>query len=286
MLVKQIPLELSDLIKAHDYEGIKALIISKLPIVAAAAVIIAVGFIIADFIGKLVVKALNAKGVDPSIHNFIKTIITLILKTGVILSALSTLNVDVNSFVAALAAGGVTAGFGLQASIGQLASGFQILINHPFKSGDFIDIGSVSGKVCEIKMMYTVLLTLDNKRVIVPNSHITSSNIINFNAEPRRRIDLTYSISYSADISKAREAVLAVIAENDMILQEPKSEVFVQEHASSSINLVAYVWCDSQNYWPVFFYMQEAVKLAFDRCGIEIPFTQVDINVKNQGETK
>ena len=174
--------DLAQLTKAGDLEGIAALIISKLPQLFTAALIVVIGFLISNLIGKLVVKGMQAKGVDPSIHSFIRTIITLILKFVFILSALSTLNIDVNSFITALGAAGVTAGIGLQASISQLASGIQILANHPFKSGDYIDVGTVSGKVHEIKMMYTVLITLDNKRVIIPNSHITSNNIVNYNA--------------------------------------------------------------------------------------------------------
>lgn len=279
-----LPLDLSQLIKDRDYEGIKALIISKAPLIVAALAIIIVGFIIANLIGKLLVKALELNGVDKSVHHFIKTIVVFILKTGIILSALSTINVDVNSFIAALAAGGVTAGLGLSSSVSQLASGFQILINHPFKSGDFIDIGSVSGKVVEIKMLYTVLLTLDNRRVIVPNSTITASNIINYNAESKRRIDFIYSISYDEDISKAREAILSVARRYELILQNPEPTVYVSEHAASSINLVAYIWCDSGNYWPVFHYMQEKVKTEFDERGITIPFNQLDVHIDGQAK--
>lgn len=276
-----IPLDLSQLIKDRDYEGMKALVISKAPLIIAALAIMIIGFMIANFIGKLLVKALEVKGVDKSVHHFIRTIVVLLLKTGIVLSALSTINVDVNSFVAALAAGGVTAGFGLSASIGQIASGFQILINHPFKSGDFIDIGTVSGTVVEIKMAYTVLLTLDNRRVIVPNSTITTSNIINYNAENKRRMDLVYSISYDEDISKAREAILSVARAGELILQNPEPAVYVKEHAQSSINLVAFAWCDSGNYWPAFFYMQEKVKNEFDNRGITIPFNQLDVHIDN-----
>ena len=279
-IYRHIPLDLAQLIKDRDYDGIKALIISKAPLIVAAVMIIIVGFIVANLIGKVIVKALELKGVDKSIHNFIKTIVVLILKTGIVLSALSTINVDVNSFIAALAAGGVTAGFGLQSSISQIASGFQILINHPFKSGDYIDIGSVQGKVVEIKMMYTVLLTLDNRKVIVPNSTITTGNIINYNAENKRRIDLVYSISYDTDISKAREAILSVARRGEFILENPEPKVYVTEHAASSINVTAYVWCDSKNYWPVFYYMQEKVKTEFDERGITIPFNQLDVHLE------
>lgn len=280
--MKFYPLDLAELIKERDYDGIVALIISKAPLIFSAILIVVVGFFISNLIGKLVIKGLRAKGVDPSIHSFIRTIVTLILKFTFILSALSTLNIDVNSFITALGAAGITAGIGLQSSISQLASGIQILVNHPFKSGDFIDIGTVSGKVHEIKMMYTVLITIDNKRVIIPNSHITTSNIINYNAENRRRLDLVFSVSYSADINEARQAISEVIAANSLILTEPEPLIAVKEQAASSINLACLIWCSSDDYWDVYYYMQEAVKLAFDRHGIEIPFGQLDVHITKE----
>ncbi len=277
--MKFYPLDLAELIKERDIEGIIALTISKLPLLISAAIIIAVGFAVANLIGKILIKALCAKGIDPSIHSFIRTIVTLILKFAVILSALSTLNIDVNSFLTALGAAGITAGIGLQSSISQLASGIQILVNHPFKSGDFIDIGSVSGKVHEIKMMYTELITLDNKRVIIPNSTITSSNIINYNSESRRRLDLVFSVSYDADISKAKEVLLETVKANKLILTDPAPIIAVKEHAASSINLACLIWCSSDDYWDAFYSMQESVKLAFDSNGIPIPYNQLDVHI-------
>ncbi len=273
------PLNLSTLIQNRDFDGIVALIISKLPVIVAAVVILVVGFIVSNLIGKLVVKGMQAKGVDPSIHSFIRTCITLLIKFAVILSALSTIGVNVTSFLTAIGAAGITAGLGLQASVSQLASGIQILINHPFKSGDYVDLGSVSGKVQEIKLMYTVLITVDNKRVIVPNSTITSSNIINYNAENRRRIDLVYSVSYDQNIEDAKKAILEVIRRNQLILTDPEPIIAVKEHAASSINIACLIWCGSDDYWNVFYYMQEQVKLSFDKNGISIPYNQLDIHM-------
>ncbi len=273
---------LIQLIKSGDYDAILSRIIEKAPSVIAAIVIVVIGYIVSKFIGKLVVKAMNAKGVDPSIHSFIRTVITLLLNFIFILSALSTLGIDVNSFVAALGAAGITAGIGLQASISQIASGVQILVNHPFKSGDYIDVGTASGKVQEIKIMYTVLITVDNKRVIIPNSYITSNNIVNYNAEDRRRLDLVFSISYDDDIEKAREVIKKVISENNIILTDPAPIIAVKEHAASSINLACLIWCSSNDYWTAFYYMQEAVKVAFDKNNISIPYGQLDIHITKE----
>lgn len=272
-------LDLASIIQSKNYEEIPQYLLSIAPLIVSAVLIVIAGFIISNFIGKLVVKGLQAKGVDPSIHSFIKTVVTLILKFIFILSALSTLNFDINSFVTALGAAGVTAGIGLQSSISQLASGVQILANHPFKSGDYIDVGNVSGKVQEIKIMYTVLVTIDNKRVIIPNSYITSNNIINYNAESRRRLDLVFSIAYDNDIALAKQTLLEVVKSNELIFTDPEPLIAVKEHGASSVNLTCFVWCSADEYWNVYYYMQEKVKLAFDEKGISIPFGQLDVHI-------
>lgn len=262
-----------------EWDDVVKFIVSKAPLLLGAAIIVVVGFVLSNLVGKLVVKAMRARGIDPSIHTFIKTIVVLLLKFAVILSALSTMNVDVNSFIAAIGAAGITAGLGLQASVSQFASGIQILINHPFKSGDYIDLGTVSGKVHEIKMMYTELITVDNKRVIVPNSHITGSNIINYNSESKRRIDLVFGISYDADIAKAKEVIAQTVRKNELILTDPEPIIAVSAQAASSVNISCLVWCHTDDYWNVFYYMQEAVKLAFDENKIAIPYDQLDVHI-------
>lgn len=262
-----------------EWDDVVKFVVSKAPLLLGAVIIVVVGFVLSNLVGKLVVKGMRARGIDPSIHTFIKTIVVLLLKFAVILSALSTMNVDVNSFIAAIGAAGITAGLGLQASVSQFASGIQILINHPFKSGDYIDLGTVSGKVHEIKMMYTELITVDNKRVIVPNSHITGSNIINYNSESKRRIDLVFGISYDADIAKAKEVIAQTVRKNELILTEPEPIIAVSAQAASSVNISCLVWCHTDDYWNVFYYMQEAVKLAFDENKIAIPYGQLDVHI-------
>lgn len=262
-----------------EWDDVVKFVVSKAPLLLGAVIIVVVGFVLSNLVGKLVVKGMRARGIDPSIHTFIKTIVVLLLKFAVILSALSTMNVDVNSFIAAIGAAGITAGLGLQASVSQFASGIQILINHPFKSGDYIDLGTVSGKVHEIKMMYTELITVDNKRVIVPNSHITGSNIINYNSESKRRIDLVFGISYDADIAKAKEVIAQTVRKNELILTEPEPIIAVSAQAASSVNISCLIWCHTDDYWNVFYYMQEAVKLAFDENKIAIPYDQLDVHI-------
>lgn len=255
--------------------------LDAMPKLLGAAAILIIGFWVTSLIGKLLIKGLERKGVDSSVHSFLKTIVVWLCRFIVILSACSTLGLNLNSFVTAFGAAGVTAGIGLQSSIAQFASGIQILINKPFKSGDFVEIKGLSGKVQEIKFMYTVFTTVDNKRVIVPNSHITSNSIINYNAEGVRRLDVNFSIAYSDDLIKAKNIILNEAVKNEHIIKNPESKVVVKEHAASSVNLMLITWCDSSDYWTAYYELQESVKLAFDREGINIPFDQLDVHIVN-----
>lgn len=255
--------------------------IAAMPKILGAAAILIIGFWITNIIGKILVKFLEKKGVDASVHTFLRTIVVWLCRFVVILSACSTLGLNLNSFITAFGAAGITAGIGLQGSISQFASGIQILINKPFKSGDFVEVNDISGKVQEIKFMYTVFTTVDNKRVIVPNSHITSNSIINYNAEGVRRLDVNFSISYSDDLAKAKKIILEEALNCEFTIKNPDSKVVVKEHAASSVGLMLITWCNSADYWNAYFDLQERVKLAFDKEEINIPFDQLDVHIVN-----
>ena len=167
-------------------------------------------------------------------------------------------------------------------TVAQFASGIQILLNHPFKTGDFVELNGVSGSVADIRFMNTVIITPDNKRIVIPNSHITTNHIINYSAENMRRVDFSFSISYSDNIEKAKAVIKEVALSNENILKDPLPEVYVQSHEASSINLTARVWCKVDKYWEVYFAMQENVKLALDKNNICIPFNQLDVHIINK----
>ncbi|MGN0448067.1 MAG: mechanosensitive ion channel family protein [Acutalibacteraceae bacterium] len=256
-------------------------IIDKIPSAIVAVLLIFIGLWLSRVISNLAVKAMKANKVDPSVYNFIKRSISVLIKAIFVLSALS-MFFNISSFITALGAAGVAASLGLQNSVAQFASGIQILFNHPFKNGDFVEINGIQGNVADIRFMNTVLTTIDNKRIIVPNSHITTNHIINYSAENKRRVDLTFSIGYSENIAKAKEVILSVVNSNELILKDPVPQVFVASHEASSINLIVKLWCDGANYWDVFYQMQEDVKLAFDENNISIPYNQLDVHIKKE----
>lgn len=253
----------------------------KLPTIIIALVIVLFGYFLSKLAKKLVVKALKARKVDPSVYNFIKRIVSVAINFTFILMAAS-MFINVGSLVAAVGAAGVTAGLGLQSTVAQFASGIQILMNHPFKTGDFVELNGVSGSVADIRFMNTVIITPDNKRIVIPNSHITTNHIINYSAENKRRVDFTFSISYSDNIEKAKSVIKEVALANENIFKDPLPEVYVKSHEASSINLTARVWCPVDKYWDVYFAMQENVKIALDKNDICIPFNQLDVHIINK----
>lgn len=266
-------------IKEWGIENLPEKIYNAVPSVAAFLLTIIIGFWLSNKAGKLLVKILERKGVDSSIHRFLQRFVCALLKIIVVVIALEQIGFNVNSFITAIGAAGITAGLGLQNSIAQFAGGVQILFNKPFKSGDYIKIDGYEGKVKEIRFMYTTLITNDNKEVIIPNQNITTNNFINITANDKIRMELKYSVGYKDDLEKAKEVMLNAATSNPNVLKDPKPVAGVFSHGESSIILVLYAWCDSSNYWPSYFSMQEEVKLAFDKNGINIPYNQLDVHI-------
>ena len=256
-------------------------IIDKIPSVIIAVLIILAGILISKIVSNFIVDTMKIRRVDPSVYNFIKRAASVAIKAVFVLSALS-MFFDIGSIVTAIGAAGVAASLGLQDSVAQFASGIQILLNHPFKNGDFVEVNGIQGNVADIRFMNTVITTADNKRVIVPNSHITTNHIINYSAENIRRVDLNFSIGYTDDMAKAKNVIRNVAECNELVLNDPAVQVYIGSHEASSIGLVARVWCKGTDYWNVYYQMQEQVKLAFDNNGISIPFNQLDVHIKNE----
>lgn len=257
----------------------------KLPTLIIAAVLILIGIWLSRFVSKLTVKAMKAKNVDATIYNFISRVISTVIKLIFILSALS-MFIKITSILAAFGAVGVAIGLGLQDSVAQIASGVQILMSRPFKNGDYVEVNGLAGNVAEIRFMNTIITTIDNKRIIIPNSDLTKNRIINYSAEEKRRVDLTFSVGYGDDIAKAKAVILETAMALPQVLHEPAPSVFVNAQCSSSIELIAKLWCKTEDYWDIYYAMQENVKLAFDKNGVNIPFDQLDVHIVGDSSIK
>lgn len=251
-----------------------------------AGLIFFVGWQLAKLAAKLSKKAVKKGHADPLVAGFIGSLVRTLVITVTAVSAIAQLQINITSLVAALGAAGLTASFALQGSLSNFVSGVQILFTKPFKMGDYLAFGGYEGTVKRIEILYTVLATFDNKQVIVPNSKITGDVVVNFTSNGTRRLDLSYAVSYQADLQKAKR-VLEKLAEKDTRVQkEPPPVIAVGELKDSSVTLVMKLWCRQEAYWDLYFAMQEAVKLAFDKEGVAIPYPQLDVHVQEETASK
>ncbi len=247
-----------------------------------AIAIFYVGKWVARKLTDLVVKITRKTGkVDETLLKFLSNIIYYILMIVVLLTALEQLGVDTTSFLAILGAAGLAIGLALKDSLSNFASGVMIIMFRPFKVGDFINAGGVSGSVEEITIFNTLLKTGDNQTLIVPNGAITSGTITNVNAKPTRRVDLVVGIGYDDDIKKAKEVLNTIITSDERVLVDEGVTVAVAELADSSVNFVVRAWVNTPDYWAVKFDLTENIKLTFDKEGISIPFPQQDVHHYN-----
>ena len=245
--------------------------------IAIAIAIFIVGKIIARMISNLLEAALRKAGTDQMLVGFLGNISYSILLIAVVLAAVDSLGVNVTSLMAILGAAGLAVGLALKDSLSNFAAGVMIIIFRPFKIGDFITAGGVSGVVDEIALFATLMHTPDNQRIIVPNSAIMGGTITNVSALPTRRVDLVFGISYDDNIGQAKEIIESVIAADERILKDPAPAIAVGELADSSVNINVRPWVDSADYWPVRADLLEIIKVKFDEAGISIPYPQQDV---------
>ena len=250
------------------------------PRILWALVTFVVGWYLSKLVVKLLKRAMERGRAEKGAVTFISSVVSILLKLLVAITAAAQLGMDVTSIIAAVGTMGVAVGLAIKDSMSNVASGVQILFTHPFRAGDYLVTEGVECTVERIEIMYTSLRTFDNKEVIIPNSELTTNIITNFSAQKTRRLDLNYSVSYSTDLAQARQVLEEVVAANEKILQDPAPLIAVGEHQDSAILMVVKVWCDTDDYWPLYYEMQEKVKNAFDEAGIEIPFPQIDVHMR------
>ncbi len=247
-------------------------------IIGALAILILGRIAISIFTG-ILRKIMKRSNVDQTLTKFVVSLTKIALLTFVIIAALGTLGVQTASFVAIIGAAGLAIGFALQGSLSNFAAGVMLIIFRPFQCGDYVEAGGTSGTVDEIKIFNTVLKTPDHKKVIVPNSSITSNTITNYSAMDTRRVDMVFGIGYDDDIKLAKDTLVQILADEPRVLKDPASTVAVSELGDSSVNFVVRPWVKTSDYWGVFFDITEKVKLTFDQKGISIPFPQRDVHL-------
>ncbi len=249
------------------------------PRVLGALLLLVVGFWIIGILNRYISRAISKSGVDDTLTKFLASLISVAMKIMLLLSVASKFGVDTTSFIAILGALTVGIGMALNGSIGHLASGVMLMIFKPFQVGDLVEIGGGhTGTVEAISAFNSTLRTLDNKKIIIANSNVTGNTITNISGQGTVGVELTFGIGYNDSIDQARKIILEVGASCPQILKDPAQGVVVAELADSSVNLATRPFCNSEDYWDVFFYMQEHVKKAFDAQGISIPYPQMDVH--------
>ena len=246
-----------------------------------ALVIFFVGKWIVGMVVKGLMKAMQKGDLDITLRRFIGNLARTLLMLFVIIAAINALGVQTASLIALLGAAGLAVGLALQGSLANFAAGVLIVLFRPYKVGDWIEGGGVSGSVEEVQILTTVLKTGDNKRVIIPNSQIMGTTITNYSANDTRRVDLVVGVSYSDDLDKVRKELQDLVDGDKRILKDPAVTIAVSELADSSVNFVLRPWVNTADYWAVYFDLTERVKKRFDEVGISIPFPQRDIHVHN-----
>ena len=245
----------------------------------AAIIILVVGRWVARLISGIIEKVMLKANIDKTLASFVQHLSYFALLAFVVIAALNKLGVETTSFVVIIGAAGLAVGFALQGSLSNFAAGVMLIIFKPFKAGDFIQAGGALGAVQEIQIFNTVLNAPDNRRIVVPNSKVTGDNITNFTGIVNRRIDLTFGISYSDDIKKAKEVLEKVVAADSRVLKDPAPVIAVSELGDSSVNLVCRPWVKPADYWGVHFDTLENGKMALEAAGMTIPFPQTDVHV-------
>lgn len=242
-------------------------------------VVLIIGLKVSKFIVKRIGKGRAFSKLDMGAQSFIKSFIKIVLYVAVISSTAMIWGIPSTTFVTLLTSAGIAVGLALQGALSNFAGGLLILLFHPFRVGDYIEGGGAAGTVTEITVIYTKLLTPDNKVVTIPNGALTNANITDFSVMPNRRLDLSIGASYESDVDKVKKVLMDVAEAHELIIKDPAPFVAVSGHSDSSVTYLFRVWVKKEDYWTVNFDCWERIKKAFDENSIEIPYKKVDVKM-------
>jgi len=247
--------------------------------IIGALLVLLIGFKLVNvFVNKLT-KSKAYEKMDSDMQSFLGNVLKIVLKIILLIVAVAMVGIQTSALIAALTTCGAAIALALQGGLSNIAAGVVIVLCKPFHIGDFITANGVSGVVKDIGIYYTTLITPDNQRIMMPNGALSNCTITNLSTESSRRIDFEFSVAYSTDIDMVRKVLLATAANDESIMQDPAPEVMVAAHGDNALQIKLRVWVAAENYWAVFFSMQEDVKNAFDQFGIQIPFPQLDVHM-------
>ena len=241
------------------------------------------GYLIVGNLIRQLKVALLASSMDNALVGFVLTFVRFALLLALLLLCLSTLGIPLSGVVGAISAATLAIGLAVKDILSSVANGIVLVLNCPFKEGDYVEIGSVSGSIKEVKLMHTVLTTPDNRQVMLPNSLVFSSSIVNYSANDTRRMDLSVSIDYSENPEKVKKILMDVVEKHPMVLEEPAPSCHFNYSKDSAITLNVRVWCKRVDYWTVNWDLNEQLTKKLIDKGVQIPFPQVTVSYRKEG---
>ncbi len=246
--------------------------------------VLAVGFILVNYLLKISGRYLKKIKIEPTLESFLNNLIRLILYITVIMTAAGVMGIPLTSVLTLIASAGVAVSLALQGALSNLVGGVMLLLLKPIKVGEYVKIGAadatIEGTVTGIGAFYTELKMPDHRRISIPNSSLTNTPIINFNREGTRRLDMTYSLGYGTDIDKAFSVLEKLANDHPAVFKDPAPVVHVTQLGDSGMTFLVRIWCKSEDYWDINFYLIEEGKRRLDEADIEIPFPQMDVHIK------
>ena len=243
-----------------------------------AILIYFIGRYLIKLVDKMLVKVMNRRKFLPEVQTFLSSVVHIALTILLVISIVGALGVETTSFAALLASAGVAVGMALSGQLQNFAGGVIILLLRPYKIGDFVEAGGVSGTVKAIQIFNTVLTTADNKVITVPNGTISNGVLVNYSQMDTRRVDWTFGVEYGSDVEKVKACVNRILAADARILKEPAVFIALGALADSSVNVTVRAWVKSADYWDVFFDINQKVYEQFNAEGIEFPFPQLTVH--------
>ena len=252
----------------------------KLPALIAGLVVLVLGLVLTSLLTKGMAKALKRTSADPTAVGFVQSFIRVALYLLVGVIVLSVLQVPMASIITVLGTMGLAVVLGLQNSLSNVAGGILLLFSRPLKVGDFVEIEGITGTVEQIGILQTKLRRLDGTSVFIPNGKISDGIVLNYSEDPKRRVDLKISISYTADVEKAKDLIAAIVLKSPYALKDPSPTIRIGGFGDSAVLLDVMVWTLHEHYWPLYYELHEQIKAAFDANGITIPFPQMDVHIQ------
>lgn len=243
------------------------------------------GVILINFLIRIIKKSLAKSKMEKIVQGFLSSIIKVAMYVLLIYMLAQILGISTNGFLAIISAASLAISLALQSSLSNLANGIVLLANHPFSQGDYVAIGSTEGTIKSIEMTHTILVSIDNKVLSIPNTTVVSSEITNYNVLGKRKIIFNFYVDYSSNLQLVEQIIKEVMQSNGKIKTDPAPFVALKTLNDSSLGIIANCWVDSEDYWDVFYYVTDKVFNEFKKNGVNIPFNQMEVRIKNEKTT-